>query len=64
MSLTQTNVYIIIPGIHEVPNVNLLDFMFLLVDYAKVLCSAANELQKNSDAFSKEEYIPGILTVL
>ena len=49
MSLTQTNVYRIIPGIHEVPNVNLLDFMFLLVDYAKVLCSAANELQKNSE---------------
>ena len=37
--------------------------MFLLVDYGKVLCSSANELQQNSDAFSKEEYIPGILTV-
>ena len=38
--------------------------MFLLVDYAKGLCSTANEHQQNSDAFSKEEYIPGILTVL
>ena len=64
MSLTQINVLYNNSGIHEVPNVNLLDFMFLLVDYAKVLCSTANELQKNSDAFSKEEYIPGILTVL
>ena len=30
--------------------------MFLLVDYAKVLCSTANELQENSDAISKEDY--------
>ena len=39
-------------GSHGVPKINLLDFMFLLVDYGKVLCSSANELQKNSDAFS------------
>ena len=38
--------------------------MFPLVDDGKVLCSTANELQQNSDAFSKEEYIPRILTVL
>ena len=31
-------------------------FMFLLVDLGKVLCSTVNELQQNSDAFSKEEY--------
>ena len=47
-----------------VPNVNLFDFMFLLVDYGKVLSSTANELQQKSVAFSKEDYIPGLLTVL
>ena len=51
-------------GSHGVPNVNLFDFMFLLVDYGKVLCSTANELQQYSDVFSKEEFIPAILTVL
>ena len=30
---------------HGVPNVNLFDFMFLLVDYGNVLCSTANELR-------------------
>ena len=34
------NVYII----NGVPNVNLFNFMFLLVDYVKVLCSSVNEL--------------------
>ena len=38
-------------GSHEVPNINLFDFMLLLVDYGKVFCSTANELQQNSDAF-------------
>ena len=38
--------------------------MFLLVDYGKVFCSSANELQQKSDAFSKEDYILGIVTVL
>ena len=33
---------------------NLFDFMFLLVDYGKVLWTFAKELQQNSDAFSKE----------
>ena len=38
--------------------------MLLLVDYGKVLWSFVNELQQNSDTFSKEEYILGnILTV-
>ena len=37
--------------------------MFLLLDYGKVLSSFANDIQQNSDAFSKEEYILGILTV-
>ena len=39
-------------GSHEVPKINLLDFMFPLVDYGKVLCFTVNELQQNSDAFS------------
>ena len=30
----------------------------------KVLCSFANELQQNSNASSREEHIPQILTVL
>ena len=49
-------------GSHGVPNVNLFDFMFLLVDYGKVFCST-NE-RAPADAFSKEEYIPGTLTDL
>ena len=39
-------------GSHEVSNVNLFDFMFLLVGHGEVVCSAANELQQHSD------YIP------
>ena len=49
---------------HGVSNLNLLNFMFLLVDYGKVLCSLANELQQNSNASAREEYIPRKLTVL
>ena len=51
-------------GSHGVPNVNLFNFRFLLVDFGKVLCSSANELQQNSNACSREDYIPQILTVL
>ena len=61
-------------GSHGVPNINLFDFMLLLVDYGKVFCFTVNELQQNSDAFFfcfvlscfffNEEYIPGILTGL
>ena len=51
-------------GSHGVPNANLFNFTFLLVDLGKVLCSTANELQKNSNASSGEDYIPQILTVL
>jgi len=47
-------------GSHKVPNVNLFDFMVLLVYYGKVLSSFANELQQNSGALSKEGYILGI----
>ena len=49
---------------HGVPKANLPNFTFLLVDFGKVLCSSANELQQNSNASSREDYIPQILTVL
>ena len=51
-------------GSHGVPNTNLSNFACLLVDFGKVLCSSANELQQNSNACSREDYIPQILTVL
>ena len=51
-------------GSHEAPNANLLNFTLLLVNFGKVLCSSANELQQNSNASSREDYIPQILTVL
>ena len=50
-------------GSHRVLNVNSFNFTFLLVDFSKVLCSSANNLQQNSNAFSREEHIPQILTV-
>ena len=49
---------------HGVPNANLFNFTFLLVDFGKVLCSSSNELQQNSNASSREDYIPQILAVL
>ena len=51
-------------GSHGVPNANLFNFTFLLVDFGKVLCLSANELQQKSNATSREYYIPQILTVL
>ena len=51
-------------GSHGVPNINLSNFTCLLVDFGKVFCLSANELQQNSNAFSREDYIPKILTVL
>ena len=51
-------------GSHGVPNINLSNFRCLLVDFGNVLCSSANELQQNSNASSREDYIPQILTVL
>ena len=51
-------------GSHGVPNTNLSNFTCLLVDFGKVLCSSANELQQNSNASSREDYIPQILAVL
>jgi len=40
---------------HGIPNVNLFDFMFLLVDDGEVLHSSANMLQQISNSSSKEE---------
>ena len=51
-------------GSHGVPNMNLSNFTCLLVDFGKVLCLSANELQQNLNASSREDYIPQILTVL
>ena len=51
-------------GSHGVVKVNLFNFVFLLVDYAKVLCYSPNKLWQKSNAFSKEGYIPRILMVL
>ena len=39
-------------------------FTFLLVDFGKVLSASANERQQNSNASSREDYIPQILAVL
>ena len=43
---------------------DLSNFACLLVDFGEVLCSSANELQQDSNASSREDYIPQILTVL
>ena len=51
-------------GSHGVPNINLPNFARLLVDFGEVLCSSANELQQDSNASSREDCIPQILTVL
>ena len=51
-------------GGHGVPNISLSNFTCPLVDFGKVLCSCADELQKNSNASSREHYILQILTVL
>ena len=51
-------------GSHGFPNINLSNFTCFLVDFGKVLCSSANELQQISNAASREDYIPQTLTVL
>ena len=51
-------------GSHGVPNINLSNFARLLVDFGEVLCSSSNELQQDSNASSREDYIPQILTGL
>ena len=42
-------------GSHGVPTVNLSNFTCLMVDFGKVLCSPAYELQQNSNASSRED---------
>ena len=49
---------------HGVPITNLSNFTCLLVDFVKVLSSSADELHQNSNASSREDYIPQMLTVL
>ena len=49
---------------HGVPNADLYNLTFLLLDFGKVFCSSASELQKNLNASSREEYNPQILTVV
>ena len=39
---------------HGDPNANMFNFTFPLVDFGKMLCSSANELQQNSNASSRE----------
>ena len=43
-------------GSHAVSNENLFNFTFLLVNFGKLLCSSASELQQNSNASSREDY--------
>ena len=47
-------------GSQGIPNANLFNFTFLLVDFGKALCSSTNELLQNSNASSREDYIPHI----
>ena len=51
-------------GSHAFSNANLFNFTFLLVDFGKVLCLSANELQQNSNTSSREDIIRQILAVL
>ena len=48
-------------GGHGVPNINLSNVTCLVVDFGKVLCLSANEIQRNSNASSRDDYIPQIL---
>ena len=50
-------------GSNGVPNITLSNFVCLLVNFGKVLCSSAKELQQNSNTSSREDYILQILTV-
>ena len=49
---------------HGVPKINLSNLKCLLVDFGKVLCLSANELQQNSNVSPREDYVPQTLTVL
>ena len=62
--ITNISVYIIHLVVIVFQNINLSNFACLLVDFGKVLCSSANELQQNSNASFREDYISQILTAL
>ena len=47
-----------------VSDANLFNFMFLLVDFGKVLCPSAGKLQQNTNTSPREEYVLQILNVL
>ena len=51
--MTQINVYIINPVVMGFQTQVCSIFTFLLVDFGKILCSPANELQQNSNASSR-----------
>ena len=61
--MTQISVYIINPVVMGFQKLNLSNFKCLLVDFGKVLCLSANELQQNSNASPREDYVPQTLTV-
>ena len=42
-------------GSHGVPNANLFNSTFLVIDFGKVLCSSTNELQQNLNDFCRED---------
>ena len=44
-------------GSHGFPNANLFNFTFLMVDFGKVLCSSANELQHETKMLLLEKTI-------
>ena len=44
-------------GSHGFPNANLFNFTFRLVDFGKVLCSSANELQQETKMLLLEKTI-------
>ena len=62
--MTQISVYRINPVVMGFQKINLSNFKCLLVDFGKVLCLSANELQQNSNASPREDYVPQTLTVL
>ena len=61
--MTQINVYIINPAVMGF-QIQICPILRLFWSILVVLCSSANELQQNSKASSRGEYIPQILTVL
>ena len=61
--MMQSNVYIINPVVLGF-QIQICPILCVFFDFGKFLCSSANELQQNSNASFREDYIPQILTVL